>query len=60
MSQPIGKVKKKKGETEPAEPQVGEVKSSKEKGKNEEMITSVWELLMHSRDHREALVLALD
>ena len=28
--------------------------------KAEEIISSVWELLMHSRDHREALVLALD
>ena len=28
--------------------------------KTEEVISSVWELLIHSRDHREALVLALD
>ena len=28
--------------------------------KAEEVIASVWELLIHSRDHREALVLALN
>ena len=35
-----------------------EAESSGEKV--EEVIASVWELLMHFRDHREALVLALD
>ena len=37
-----------------------EAKSSGEKAEKEEIISSVWELLMHSRDHRDALVLALD
>ena len=37
-----------------------EAESSGEKAEKEEVIASVWELLMHSRDHREALVLALD
>ena len=37
-----------------------EAKSSGEKAEKEEIIASVWELLMHSRDHKEALVLALD
>ena len=37
-----------------------EAESSGEKTEKEEVIASVWELLMHSRDHREALVLALD
>ena len=37
-----------------------EAESSGTKVKEEEVIASVWELLMHSRDHREALVLALD
>ena len=37
-----------------------EVESSNRKPKKKEIIASVWELLMHFRDHREALVLALD
>ena len=37
-----------------------EAESFDGKGKKKETIASVWELLMHSRDHREALVLALD
>ena len=37
-----------------------EAESSGEKEDKEEVIASVWELLMHSKDHREALVLALD
>ena len=60
MSQSIGKVGWKKEEIEPTEPQVEEVESSKGKAKKEETIASVWELLMYSRDHRKALVLALD
>ena len=39
---------------------VKEAKISGEKAEKEEIIASIWELLMHSRDHREALVLALD
>ena len=60
VSQPIGKVKKKEEEIEPTEPSVEEAESSKEKTKKEETIASVCELLMHSRNYREALVLALD
>ena len=60
MSQPIGKVGRKKEEIEPAKPQVEEAESLKEKTKKEEIVFGVSELLMHSRDHREALVLALD
>ena len=37
-----------------------EAESSGEKVEKEKIIASVWELLIHSRDHREALVLALD
>ena len=60
VSQSIGKVGEKKEEIELTEPKVEEAESSKEKAKKEEIIASVWELLMYSRDHREALVLALD
>ena len=59
-SQQVGKVEEKKEEKETIEGKVEEAKSSGEKAEKEEIITSVWELLMHSRDHREALVLALD
>ena len=37
-----------------------EAESSNGKANKEETIFSVWELLIHSRDHREALVLALN
>ena len=37
-----------------------EAESSGEKAEKEEVVASIWKLLMHSRDHREALVLALD
>ena len=57
-SQQVGEVEKKKEEKETVEGKVEEAESASEKG--EEVIASVWELLMHSRDHREALVLALD
>ena len=59
-SQQVGKVKEKKEEVESVEAKVEEVESSGEKEKKKDIIASVWELLMHSKDHREALVLALD
>ena len=59
-SQQVGKVEEKKEEAESVEAKVEEAESSGEKTKEEEIIASIWELLMHSRDHREALVLALD
>ena len=52
------KLRRKKKEKETIEGKVEEAESLGEKA--EEVISSVWELLMHSRDHREALVLVLD
>ena len=59
-SQLVGKVEEKKEEVESVKAKAEEVESSNQKAKKEEIITSVWELLMHSRDYRKALVLALD
>lgn len=59
-SQPVGKVKEKKEDGELTEVKAEEAETSREKAQKEEIIASVWELLMHSRDHSEALVLALD
>lgn len=59
-SQYIRKVEEKKQEAESVEVKAEEVESSDGKAKKEEIIASIWELLMHSRDHKEALVLALD
>ena len=59
-SQQVGEVEEKEKEKETVEGKAKEAKSSGEKVEKEEIIASVWELLMHSRDHREALVLALD
>ena len=43
-----------------AEPEKGEEGPKEELKEKEEPIASVWELLMNSRVHREALVRALD
>ena len=56
--QQIEKSEGKKPEDESVE--VLETECLDKEVKKEEVIASVWELLMHSRDHREALVLALD
>ena len=42
------------------EAEAEEAESFDEEAEKEDIVASVWELLMHSRDHREALVLALD
>ena len=59
-SQQIGKVEGKKSETGSETIPAEKAERSNKEAKKEEVIASVWELLMHSRDHREALVLALD
>ena len=59
-SQQVGEVEEKKKEKETVEGKVEEAKSSGEKAEKEEVVASIWKLLMHSRDHREALVLPLD
>ena len=59
-SQQVSELEEKKEGKETIEGKVEEAESSGEKAEKEEVIASVWELLMHSRDHREALVLALD
>ena len=59
-SQQVGEVEEKKEVKETIKGKAEEAESSSEKAEKEEIITSIWELLMHSRDHRKALVLALD
>lgn len=56
----VGKVEEKEAEADPIEVKLEQAEGSGAKAKEDEVIASVWELLMHSRDHREALVLALD
>ena len=50
----VGKVEGKETEADSLEAQPEEPESSNAKAKEKEVIASVWELLMHSRDHREA------
>ena len=59
-SQQVGEVEEKKEVKETIKGKAEEAESSSEKAEKEEIIASLWELLMHCRDHREALVLALD
>ena len=56
----VGKVEEKEEEGNSPTVQPKKGKSSGVKAEKEDIISSVWELLMHSGDHWEALMLALD
>ena len=59
-SEQVGKVEENKVEDDSPTVQLEKGESSGVKTEKEDVVASVWELLMHSGDHREALILALD